>query len=191
LTTERTLGEEQSGGEGAQASPPAANLGERVARGWRWLPIAVLVIALDQFTKSWIVHHLAYGARVVLLPVLEITVRFNRGAAFSFLADASGWQRWLFTGLAVTVALGIILWLRRLDARRQWLLAVSLSLILAGALGNLIDRLRLGHVIDFVVVHWNDAYFPAFNVADSAITVGAILMLLDAWVGGRRSVSGP
>lgn len=165
------------------AIPHAAPL----ARGWRWLPIALLVIALDQLTKSWIAHHFAYGERLVLLPVLNITLRFNRGAAFSMLADASGWQRWLFTGLAAAVAIGIVVWLRRLDAHRQRLLAISLSLILAGALGNLIDRLRLGHVIDFIVVHWKDAYFPAFNVADSAITVGAILMLLDAWIGGRRS----
>ncbi len=170
---------------GSEAAGPDA----RVARGWRWLPIAVLVIALDQSTKSWIAHHFAYGERLTLLPVLELTLRFNRGAAFSMLEDASGWQRWLFTWLAVVVAIGIVAWLRRLDARRQWLLAVSLSLILAGALGNLIDRLRLGHVIDFIVVHWKDAYFPAFNVADSAITVGAILMLLDAWIGGRGSLS--
>ena len=176
-------------GMGAATHAPAAPRA-RVARGWRWLPIAVLVIVLDQLTKTWIAHHFAYGARLVLLPVLEITLRYNRGAAFSFLADASGWQRWLFATLAVAVAIGIIVWLWRLQARRQWLLAVSLSLILAGALGNLIDRLRLGHVIDFIVVHWKDAYFPAFNVADSAITVGAILMLLDAWAGGRRSPSG-
>lgn len=162
--------------------------GEHAARGWRWLPVAMLVIALDQLTKSWIVHHFANGETRTLLPVLSITLRFNPGAAFSMLADASGWQRWLFTGLAVAVGVGIIAWLHRLDARRQWLLACSLSLILAGAVGNLIDRLRLGHVIDFVVVHWKDAYFPAFNVADSAITVGAILMLLDAWVGGRSSI---
>lgn len=176
-----------AGSAAAHAPAEAGTPAVRAARGWRWLPIAVLVIALDQFTKNWIAHHFVYGSRLVLLPVLEITLRFNRGAAFSFLADASGWQRWLFTGLAVAVAFGIIVWLRRLDARRHWLLAVSLSLILAGALGNLIDRLRLGHVIDFIVVHWKDAYFPAFNVADSAITVGAILMLLDAWVGGHRS----
>lgn len=188
LSDERSADERWAGGPATEVPPPA-KVAERIARGWRWLPIAVLVIVLDQFTKSWITQHLAYGSRVVLLPVLEITLRFNRGAAFSFLADASGWQRWLFTGLAIAVALGIVLWLRRLDARRQWLLAVSLSLILAGALGNLIDRLRLGHVIDFIVVHWKDAYFPAFNVADSAITVGAILMLLDAWVGGRKGPS--
>lgn len=175
-------GEDSSQGNGGAS---AVDVAERVARGWRWLPVAVLVIVLDQLTKAWIVRHFADGERMVLLPVLDLTLRFNRGAAFSMLADASGWQRWLFTGLAAVVALGIIAWLRRLDAGRQWLLAISLSLILAGALGNLIDRLRLGHVVDFIVVHWKDAYFPAFNVADSAITVGAILMLLDAWVGGR------
>lgn len=184
-------GEGSSGAEPGEATTVViAEHGARIARGWRWLPIALLVIALDQLTKNWIVHHFAYGSRLVLLPVFEITLRYNRGAAFSMLADASGWQRWLFTGLAIAVAIGIIAWLRRLDARRQWLLAISLSLILAGALGNLIDRMRLGHVIDFIVVHWKDAYFPAFNIADSAITVGAILLLLDAWVGGRTSASG-
>jgi signal peptidase II len=182
--------ERASGADRGEATTEViAEHGTRVARGWRWLPIAVLVIALDQLTKNWIAHHFAYGSRLVLLPVFEITLRYNRGAAFSMLADASGWQRWLFTGLAIAVAIGIIAWLWRLDARRQRLLAISLSLILAGALGNLIDRLRLGHVIDFIVVHWKDAYFPAFNIADSAITVGAILLLLDAWVGGRRSPS--
>ena len=180
MTVEKTLDDTQT----------IPEHGARIARGWRWLPVAALVIALDQLTKSWITHHLAYGSRIVLLPVFEITLRYNRGAAFSMLADASGWQRWLFTGLALAVAIGIIAWLRRLDARRQWLLAISLSLILAGALGNLIDRLRLGHVVDFIVVHWKDAYFPAFNIADSAITVGAILLLLDAWIGGSRSPSG-
>ncbi|HYK26082.1 MAG TPA: signal peptidase II [Steroidobacteraceae bacterium] len=193
LSAESEPGGEASPGSeteaGTAATHASAERGVRIGRGWRWLPVALLVILLDQLTKNWIAHHFAYGSRVVLLPVLEITLRYNRGAAFSMLADASGWQRWFFTGLALAVAIGIIEWLRRLDARRQWLLAISLSLILAGALGNLIDRLRLGHVIDFIVVHWKDAYFPAFNVADSAITVGAILMLLDAWVGGRRSPS--
>ena len=122
--------------------------------------------------------------------MLDITLMYNTGAAFSFLADASGWQRWLFIGLAVVVGAGILGWMGRLDGRIQWLLCCSLALILAGALGNVIDRLRIGHVVDFILAHWNDAHFPAFNVADSAITVGAGLLLLDAWreqPGARRT----
>ena len=160
-----------------------------MSRGWRWLPVTALVIILDQVSKAWIARHFAYGESLPLLPVLDITLRYNTGAAFSMLADASGWQRWLFEALALAVGCGIVAWLYRLDARSQRLLAFSLSLILAGALGNLIDRLRLGHVIDFVDVHWKDAHFPAFNVADSAITVGAALMLIDAWLEGRRRSS--
>jgi signal peptidase II len=155
--------------------------------GWRWLPLAVLVIAVDQISKAWIVSHMAYGGIRTLLPVLDITLRYNRGAAWSMLDSASGWQRWLFSGLAVVVGVGLLVWLRRIDGRTQKLLALSLSLILAGALGNLIDRLHSGQVVDFILAHWHDAQFPAFNVADSAITVGAALMLLDAFSDGRRS----
>jgi signal peptidase II len=159
-----------------------------VTRGWRWLGVTAVVVLVDQLSKSWIVRHYSYGESLALLPVLNVTLRFNTGAAFSLLADASGWQRWLFTGLAVAVGAAIVAWLARLEGPQR-LLAFSLSLILAGALGNLIDRLRIGHVIDFVDVHWKDVHFPAFNVADSAITIGAILMLLDAWFGGRRRSS--
>ncbi len=155
-------------------------------RGWRWLPVTALVILLDQLSKAWVARHFSFDESVAVLPVLNITLRFNTDAAFSVLADASGWQRWLFAGLAIAVSVGIVVWLYRLDAVKQWLLALGLSLILAGALGNLIDRISLGHVIDFVDAHWKDVHFPAFNVADSAITVGAILMLLDAWTAGRR-----
>ncbi len=157
-----------------------------MTRGWRWLPVTAVVILLDQLSKAWMGRHFSFDESVAVLPVLNITLRFNSGAAFSVLADASGWQRWLFTGLAIAVAAIIVVWLYRLDGRKQWLLALSLALILAGALGNLIDRLVLGHVIDFIDVHWKDVHFPAFNVADSAITVGAILLLLDTWVAGRH-----
>ncbi|HVY82234.1 MAG TPA: signal peptidase II [Steroidobacteraceae bacterium] len=155
--------------------------------GLRWLPLSVGVILLDQLTKLEIVRHFEVYERVAVLPVLDITRLHNPGAAFSMLADASGWQRWLFTVLAVAVAGAIVWWLSRLKAKSQWLLACSLSLILAGALGNLIDRLRLGHVIDFIHAHWGDAYFAAFNVADSAISVGAALLLLDALLESRRA----
>ncbi len=155
--------------------------------GWLWLPLAVLLILADQLSKAWIVNHIAYGGIRTLLPVLDITLRYNRGAAWSMLDGASGWQRWLFSGLAAVVGAGLLYWLRRLDGRAQRLLCLSLVLILAGALGNLIDRLLSGQVVDFILAHWNDAQFPAFNVADSAITVGAALMLLDAFTDGRRS----
>lgn len=155
--------------------------------GWRWLPLTLGVIVLDQLTKLAIVRHLQLYERIAVLPVLDITRLHNTGAAFSMLADASGWQRWFFTLLALGVGVGIIAWMGKLKARSQGLLACALSLILAGALGNLIDRLRLGHVIDFIHVHWGDAYFAAFNVADSAITIGAGLLLLDALLETRRN----
>jgi signal peptidase II len=114
------------------------------------------------------------------LPVLEITRLHNPGAAFSFLAGAAGWQRWLFTALALIVSAALALWLRRIE-RGTTVLACAVALILGGALGNVIDRLRLGHVIDFIYVHWGQHYFPAFNVADSSICIGAALLLLDTW----------
>jgi signal peptidase II len=158
------------------------------ASGWRWLPLAVGVIVLDQATKAWMVQHFRVFESVHLLSVLDITLMFNTGAAFSFLSDASGWQKWVFVGLALGVGAAIVGWLRRLQARSQGLLCCSLALILGGALGNVIDRLRIGHVVDFISVHWGrEHYFPAFNVADSAITVGAILLLLDAWRESRNA----
>ena len=156
--------------------------------GWRWLPLAVAVIVLDQATKVWMVQHFRIYESVHLLPVLDITLMFNTGAAFSFLSDASGWQKWLFVVLALGVGGAILGWLRRLRSRSQALLCCSLTLILGGALGNVIDRLRIGHVVDFISAHWgSEHYFPAFNVADSAITIGAILLLLDAWRESRGS----
>ncbi len=147
------------------------------ASNWLWL--AVAVIALDQWTKSLVVERFAELDRLVLLPVLELMRLHNEGAAFSFLDDAGGWQRWLFIGLGVAVSAGILVWLRRLPAAGQALLAAGLSLILGGALGNVIDRVLLGYVIDFIRVHYEEHYFPAFNVADSAITIGAGLVILD------------
>jgi signal peptidase II len=156
------------------------------ANGWRWLPVTACVIAADQFTKLLVVRHVALYSSIKVLPVLDISLRYNKGAAFSFLEGASGWQRWFFTALALTISGVIIVWMRRLKAGRQWLLSLSLALILAGALGNMIDRLRLGRVVDFIVAHWHHAEFPAFNIADSSITIGAALLLLDALFEGRR-----
>jgi signal peptidase II len=160
------------------------------ASGWRWLPLSALIIVADQAAKSWMQQHLLPFERVRVLPVLDIVLTYNTGAAFSFLAEASGWQRWLFVALALAVSVTLLVWLRRLAAASQALIACGLALIVGGALGNMIDRVRLGHVIDFVHAHWGVHYFPAFNVADSAITVGAGLLLLDAWLETRRARRG-
>jgi signal peptidase II len=155
--------------------------------GIAWLWIAVLVIVLDQLTKFWIESHFALGERVPVLPVLDIVRAHNPGAAFSFLAGAGGWQRWFFTALALGVSVALVVWLRGLPMATHKLLISGLTLILGGAIGNVIDRLEHGFVIDFVLAHWFDrAYFPAFNVADAAITVGAALVLLDAVLAWRR-----
>jgi signal peptidase II len=151
------------------------------ASGWRWLPLSAGVIVADQLVKAWIVHHFSLFERVHELPVLDIILTYNRGAAFSFLSDASGWQRWLFVILALIVSATLIIWMGRLRTRVQALLACALALIVGGALGNMIDRITTGRVVDFIHVHWGRHYFPAFNIADSAITVGAVLLLVDAW----------
>jgi signal peptidase II len=165
----------------------ATTQGVSEPNGWRWLPLSFGVILLDQWTKHLVVTRLRFQESIELLPVLNLTHVYNPGAAFSFLAGASGWQRWLLAGLAVAVGVAIVIWLQKLKARSQWMLACSLSFILGGALGNVIDRLRLGHVVDFVDAHWGDAHFPAFNVADMAISVGAALLLLDAFLETRRA----
>jgi signal peptidase II len=155
------------------------------AANWLWLSLAVVL--LDQWTKYLITDNFDEFEELVLLPVLELMRLHNEGAAFSFLSGASGWQRWLFTGLGIAVSAGILVWLRRLPARGQNLLAAGLAFVLGGALGNVIDRVLWGHVIDFIRVHYNEWYFPAFNVADSAITVGAALLILDTLRDYRRA----
>ena len=151
------------------------------SRAARWLFLSACIVLADQISKSYITQHFGEFEHISVLPILDITRMHNVGAAFSFLASASGWQRWLFIGLAAVVSTGIIVWLLRLKSGAHGLLACGLALVLGGALGNLIDRIRLGHVIDFIHFHWNGAYFPAFNVADSAITIGALVLLIDAW----------
>ncbi len=144
-----------------------------------WLGLTLLVILVDQWTKRLVTNRLDEFEAIVLLPVLDLMRLHNEGAAFSFLSNASGWQRWFFITLAIGVSGAILVWLRRLPARGQNLLAAGLCLVMGGALGNVIDRMRLGHVIDFIRVHYAEWYFPAFNVADSAITIGAGLLILD------------
>jgi signal peptidase II len=161
------------------------NTEQRRGGAARWLILSLLVIMADQVSKNYIAEHFGEFEFVKILPVLDITRMHNVGAAFSFLASASGWQRWVFIGLAVIVSIGICVWLLR-ARQAHGLLACGLALVLGGAVGNLIDRVRLGHVIDFIHFHWDRAYFPAFNVADSAITVGAACLLLDAFLEGRR-----
>jgi signal peptidase II len=153
--------------------------------GLPWLAVTLLSIIVDQITKFAIVRRFDLLETVTVLPVLQITRAHNTGAAWSFLAAAGGWQRWLFSGIALVVSVTIFVWLRRIDATRQRVLPLGLTLIMGGALGNVIDRLRLGYVVDFIAVHWNVHYFPAFNVADSCITIGALLLIWDAFLDGR------
>ncbi len=163
-------------------------------RGWfslragasNWLWVSLVVIVLDQVTKYAITRNLREFDEVVLLPMLSFVRLHNEGAAFSILDDASGWQRWFFTILGIAVSIGILIWLRRLPARGQGVLAAGLAFVLGGALGNVIDRVLWGHVIDFIRVHYAGWSFPAFNVADSAITVGAALIILDNLLEWRR-----
>jgi signal peptidase II len=150
------------------------------ASGVRWLWIAAVIVVVDQLSKLWIQGSMEMYETIEVLPVLNIYHTFNPGAAWSFLAHADGWQRWMFSILAIGVSIGLIIWLRRLATATQALLIVGLVLIVGGAIGNLIDRLYLGHVVDFIQVHWGNSYFPAFNVADSAISIGAALVIFDS-----------
>ncbi|MBO4968069.1 MAG: signal peptidase II, partial [Pseudomonas sp.] len=146
--------------------------------GWLWLTVLVLVI--DLTSKVYFDNSLQMYQQIVVIPDLfSWTLAYNTGAAFSFLADSAGWQRWLFALIAVVVSAVLVVWLKRLGRNDTWL-AIALALILGGALGNLYDRIVYGHVVDFILVHWqNRWYFPAFNFADSAICVGAVMLALD------------
>jgi signal peptidase II len=152
----------------------------------RWLLLAAAVVGADQWSKRLIEDALQLAEARYVFPVFNIVRAHNRGVAFSMFAAAAGWQRWVFSALAVGVSAGLIAWLRRLE-REAAVLAAALALILGGALGNVIDRLRLGYVVDFIQVHWQQHYFPAFNIADSAITIGGALLVLDALLGSRRA----
>lgn len=151
----------------------------------RWLGVAALVIALDQLSKLWISSHFVFGEKLTVLSVFDLVLAHNTGAAFSFLHDAGGFQRWLFSGIAIAASVWMVALLRKHGT--QVLFALALSLILGGALGNLIDRIAYGYVVDFLAFHWDEHYFPAFNIADSAITVGAVLLILDSLRSARHA----
>ncbi|TCK19152.1 signal peptidase II [Thiogranum longum] len=152
----------------------------------KWLALALLVVVLDQLTKSLAVNVLTYAEPLAVFPSFNLTLLYNRGAAFSFLSDASGWQRWFFVVVSAGAAVFLTLWLRRLK-QDQVLLSVALALVLGGAVGNLIDRLWLGHVVDFIQIYYKQYYWPAFNIADSAISVGAVLLIWDSLFARRES----
>lgn len=145
--------------------------------------IALVIVVLDQVTKLAAEAYLTAYRPVAVFPQLNFTLSYNTGAAFSFLHDQSGWQRWFFAGLAIAVSVGLLVWLARLGRQFGWQ-ALALALILGGAIGNLIDRLAYGHVIDFIDVYYGAWHWPAFNVADSAITVGAIIIIVESLFGG-------
>lgn len=150
-----------------------------------WLAIAIVVIVLDQITKTLILQHYQYGDSTYVTSFFNIVRAHNTGAAFSFLAGASGWQRWFFIGLGIAAAIFIVWMLRSHGGQKMF--AWALSLILGGAIGNVVDRMLHGYVVDFIQVHWGAKYyFPSFNVADSAITAGAALLILDELLRVRR-----
>lgn len=150
----------------------------------RWLLLAAFLIVLDQISKWYFELNFQFAERLNVLPFFDFILVYNTGAAFSFLADHGGWQRWFFATLSIVASVVIIYLLRRNSGKN--LFCFALSLILAGALGNLIDRLILGHVIDFLLFYWNNSYFPAFNLADCFITVGATLLILDELIRIRQ-----
>lgn len=159
---------------------------ERGKAPWhRWLFLSAAVAAADLATKAWASATFAPGEVETITPFLNFVLWHNPGAAFSFLAGAGGWQRWLFIGLTVVVSAALLVMLRRTDGNR--LLATALALVLGGAAGNLWDRVMLGHVVDFIQLHAAGYYWPAFNVADSAITVGVVLILVDGFREARAS----
>jgi len=152
----------------------------------KWLWLSLMVIVLDQITKALANAHLVLHEPVPVVPYFNLTLMYNSGAAFSFLSQAGGWQRWFFVAVAVAVSGALIWWLRQLRCGQTWL-AVALALVLGGALGNVWDRVVLGHVVDFIDVYYGEWHWPAFNVADSAISVGAVMLLVDAFRGERQA----
>jgi signal peptidase II len=148
---------------------------------WGWYALAVLVVVLDQLIKGVASNALHYAEQVAVTPFFNWTLLHNPGAAFSFLSDAGGWQRWFFIAVSIGVSAVLAVWMTRLPRTARWQLA-ALALILGGAIGNLWDRLAHGYVVDFIQLHYGGWYFPAFNIADAAITVGAVILLADSFL---------
>ena len=154
-------------------------------RPLRWLWLSLAVIVLDLGIKALASANLEYGRPLEVLPIFNLTLLHNTGAAFSFLAEHAGWQRWLFALIAIGASIGLTVWLSRLK-RGETLAAVSLALVIGGAIGNLYDRLVHGYVVDYLSFHWGDWYYPAFNLADTAITLGAVGLVLQSLSDSRR-----
>jgi len=152
------------------------------------LLIALVVIILDQLSKLWASSVLGYAQPVPVFPGFNLTLMHNPGAAFSFLGDAGGWQRWFFLALALGVSGWLALWLRKLGEGERWM-GLALSLLIGGALGNAIDRVYLGYVIDFIDWYCCDYHWPAFNIADSAISIGAVLLFILVWREDKKEVA--
>lgn len=150
-----------------------------------WLALALLLVVVDQLSKYIVVKTITTDDHVALLPFLSLVLTYNTGAAFSFLAGASGWQRWFFVLIAIGASILITWMLHR--HRRDRFLCIGLTLILAGAIGNLIDRLTVGAVVDFVLLYWRQYHWPAFNVADSCISIGAVMLLWDGFMRSRST----
>jgi len=167
-----------------RAAPNHSSPARRASLLWYWLIWAALLVLLDQLTKYYANATLRYGERWPVLPFFDFTLLYNPGAAFSFLAQGQGWQRWFLTGIALAAVVFIVVMLKRHPHER--LLCAALASILGGAIGNLIDRLQHGHVIDFLLVYGKTWGFPAFNVADAAITCGAGILILDECLRMRR-----
>lgn len=154
--------------------------------GWHWWWLMLLLLVADQLSKVWVIQNFSLGESVSLLPVFNFTYARNYGAAFSFLGDASGWQRWFFTAIAVVVSVVLAVWLSRLQ-KSQWKLSLALALIISGAIGNLIDRSLYGYVVDFLHVFYQDWHYPIFNIADCAISIGAVLLIWDSFSSEKKT----
>ncbi|MDI5840689.1 signal peptidase II [Shewanella xiamenensis] len=152
--------------------------------GLRWYWVVVLVFLADQLSKQWVLANFDLFESVQLLPFFNFTYVRNYGAAFSFLSEAGGWQRWLFTLVAVGFSTLLTVWLRK-QAASLWKLNLAYTLVIGGALGNLIDRLMHGFVVDFIDFYWGKSHYPAFNIADSAIFIGAVLIILDSFFNSK------
>ena len=147
--------------------------------------VGLFTICVDQLTKNWAESALTFRVPEPVTSWFDLTLAYNTGAAFSFLADAGGWQRWFFALIAVVISIVLVVWLSRVP-RERWWMPIALGFVLGGGLGNLYDRVVLGHVVDFISVHYGSWYWPAFNIADSAITAGAVILVLDSFLTGAK-----